>query len=125
METQVMMTDLAFPTGSRVVMSVQISADFNVSAQVARQKANRWLIMNLGDQLWAGEPELIVGSRLSWRLPVYLSLSRGGFLGQVGELRVDAQTGDISLAAPQTLEQMTEQAEALCERAALSARAGQ
>lgn len=125
METQVAMTDLAFPTGSRVVMNVQVSADFNISAQVARQKANRWLIMNLGDQLWAGEPELLISSRLVWRLPVHLSLSVGGYLGQVGELRVDAQTGDISVSAPQTLEQMAEQAEALYERATLSARAGQ
>jgi hypothetical protein len=123
METQVVMTDLAFPTGSRVVMNVQVSADFNISAQVARQKANRWLIMNLGDQLWAGEPELLIGSRLVWRLPVHLSLSSAGYLGQIGELCVDAQTGDISVGAPQTIEQMAEQAEALYERAVLPTRA--
>jgi len=33
---------------------------------------------------------------------VHLALSRGGYLGKVGDLRIDAQTGDIEVEPPQT-----------------------
>ncbi len=122
MESQMAVADLALPTGSRVVVRLEVSADFNVSAEVARQKANRFLIMNLGDQLHAGLPELTVGRRLSWRVPVHLAMSRGGYQGKVGDLQVDAQTGDIAVEWPQTLEDMANHAEILYERATLSSR---
>ncbi len=118
-DSRMTVADLALPTGSRVVMRLEVSADFNVSAEVARQKANRFLIMNLGDQLHAGSPELTVGRRLTWRVPVHLALSRGGYQGKVGDLQVDAQTGDIAIEWPQTLEDMANHAEILYERAPL------
>ncbi len=93
-----------------------MSADLNVSGEIARQKANRFLIMNLGDQLSAGNPELVVGDRLFWRLPVNLTLSQGGILGKVGDIQVDAQTGDVQIEPPQTLDQLADQAELLYER---------
>jgi hypothetical protein len=110
--------------GSRVMIQIAVSADFNISAEVARQRANRFLIMNLGDQLYAGVPELVISEHLAWRVPVHLALSRGGYLGKVGDLRIDAQNGDIALEPPQTLSQMADQAEVLYERATLSPRAG-
>jgi hypothetical protein len=63
---------VAAPSGSRVAVRIEISADFNVTAVAARQKANRYLLMTLGDQLHAGEPELMIGERLWWRVPVLL-----------------------------------------------------
>jgi len=124
MSFPVTVSELAPPVGSRVMIQIAVSADFNISADVARQRANRFLIMNLGDQLYAGVPELIISEHLAWRVPVHLALSRGGYLGKVGELRIDAQNGDIALEPPQTLAQLADQAEVLYERAALSPRTG-
>lgn len=125
MRSPVTVSELAPPTGSRLIIQVAVSADFNISAEVARQRANRFLIMNLGDQLCAGAPELVISEQLSWRVPVHLALSRGGYLGKVGDLRVDAQTGDLEIETPQTLAQLAERAEVLYERAALSSRTGE
>ena len=125
MISPVTVSELAPPTGSRLIIQVAVSADFNISAEVARQRANRFLTMNLGDQLYAGVPELVIGEQLSWRVPVHLALSRGGYLGKVGDLRIDAQTGDLELESPQTLAQLTDHAEVLYERAALSATTGE
>lgn len=121
----VTISDLTPPAGSRVIFQVAVSADFNVSAEVARQRANRFLIMNLGDQLYAGTPELVIGEQLSWRVPVHLALSRGGYLGKIGDLRIDAQTGDLEVEAPQTLTQLADRAEELYERATLSSGTGE
>jgi hypothetical protein len=122
MSFPVTVSDLAPPVGSRVVFQFAVSADFNISAEVARQRANRFLIMNLGDQLHAGVPELVIGEHLAWRVPVHLALSRGGYLGKIGDLRIDAQTGDLEVEPPQSLAQMANHAEVLYERAALSPR---
>jgi hypothetical protein len=54
-----------------------------------------------------------------WRiyLPVILKIQNrfasGGHLGKVGDLRIDAQTGDLEVAAPQTLTQLANHAEVL------------
>ena len=113
MSFPVTVPDLVPPTGSRVMIQIAVSADFNISAEAARQRANRFLIMNLGDQLYAGNPELVIGEHLSWRAPVHLALSRGGYLGKVGDLRIDAQTGDIEVEPPQTLAQLADHADVL------------
>lgn len=111
MEHTVAGTVLAAPGGSRVAVRIEISAEFNVTAVAARQKANRYLLMNLGDQLHAGEPELMIGERLWWRVPVLLSLSQGGYLGKVGELQVDAQSGAVESDPTTSLTQMANYAD--------------
>ncbi len=108
---------VAAPSGSRVAVRIAIDTEFNVSAVVARQKANRYLLMNLGDQLHAGEPELMVGERLWWRVPVLLGLSQGGYLGKVGELLVDAQSGAVESGPATSLVHMADYADMLYERA--------
>ena len=117
MESPVAGAIVAAPGGSRVAVRIEIDTEFNVSAVAARQKANRYLLMNLGDQLHAGEPELMVGERLWWRVPVLLSLSQGGYLGKVGELQVDAQSGGVESAPATSLAQMADYADMLYERA--------
>ena len=117
METTMAGVVVAAPSGSRVAVRIEISSDFNVTAVAARQKANRYLLMNLGDQLHAGEPELMIGERLWWRVPVLLSLSQGGYLGKVGELQVDAQSGAVEPALETSLAQIADYADMLYERA--------
>ena len=82
------------PTGqSKINLKIEVTAEINVSAFVARQKSNRFLITQAGDQLCAGDPELVVGPKVSWRVPVQYAPSRRGLLGIVGHLMVDADNG--------------------------------
>lgn len=108
---------------SRVVVRFEISADVNVTAFSARQRANRFLIAQIGDQLGALEPELVVGAAIQWRVPIQFAPSLLGRLGIVGHLLVNAQTGEVSIADGRTRDDLVANAESLYERATLSARA--
>lgn len=76
MSDQVTLAGVELPTRSRVSVKIEVSAEINVSAFVARQKANRFLILQVGDQLCAGSPELAIGHHLYWRVPIQLAPSR-------------------------------------------------
>lgn len=116
---QAMLTAMELPVASRVLVKIEVSAEINVSAYVARQKANRFLILRAGDQLMAGDPALAVGTGLRWRVPVRYAPSLRGPLGIVGHLMVDATTGEVTVADGQTTEDLMARAEALYARAAL------
>ena len=103
---QATMTDLAPPASSRLSVKIEISTEINVSAPIARQQANRFLIMQVGDQLVAGEPELLLGPTVYWRLPVRYAPSRLGPLGVVGHLLVSADTGQVTIADHQTADDL-------------------
>lgn len=118
MTTQASVKGIALPM-SKVVMEIKVTADLNISTFVARQKANRFLIMEAGDQLCAGEPELSVGAKIAWRVPVQYAPSRRGVLGVVGHLLVDAETGEVTIADSQTAEDLMRRAEVLDARPAL------
>jgi hypothetical protein len=105
---------------SQVNVKIEVTAQINVSAFVARQKANRFLILQVGDQLCAGDPELVVGTAMCWRVPVQYAPSRRGVLGVVGHLTIDADTGEVTIADGRTVEDLLKGAEALYERATLS-----
>ncbi len=108
---------------SIVNIKVEVTASVNISAYVARQRANRFLILQVGDQFCAGEPELVIGDVFHWRVPVQYAPSRCGILGIVGHLLVNAETGDSMIADEHTAEDLIASAEALYERTTSSARA--
>ena len=62
----------------------------------ARRAVNGWLCLEVGDRMLAGEPELLVGEKLIWRVPVqWTSPTRGVLAHDVGQVMVDAVTGEI------------------------------
>lgn len=83
------------PKGARVEIKVEVTADVRVTASDARELADEFLLMEVGDLLLAGEPSLQVGDRLTWEVPILLSSASHGTLGEVGRLVVDAETGEI------------------------------
>lgn len=120
---QAVLSGLPLTQQSQVNIKIEVAAQINVSAFVARQKANRFLIMQVGDQFCAGEPALVVDAAMYWRVPAQYAPSRLGVLGVLGHLLIDANTGEITLADDKSIEDLQQGAEALYERAALSARA--
>lgn len=119
MNGQIALPGLELPTSSRVSVKIEVTGDLNVSAYVARQKANRFLILEAGDQLRAGTPELIVHHILGWRVPVEYAPSKSGILGIVGHLLVNGETGEVTVADGQTAEDFLTRAETLYERSSL------
>jgi prevent-host-death family protein len=83
--------DESFLAGKGVSIAVE------VSAEEARRLVNRAIVPELGTGLGAKEPELMLrGQEVVWRVPIVLSLSQLGDLGEVGIIEVDAQTGAIT-----------------------------
>lgn len=67
-----------------------------VSAAWAHRKANGWLVMNVGERVSAGSPELVVDDPLVWRVPLrWTSSTRGVLAEPIAQLCVDATTGEI------------------------------
>lgn len=83
------------PTGTDVEVEIKIHTRLNISAYVATQKANVCLALHCGQSFSVDEPVLQVGQRILWLLPVYLSTPQGGRQTKIGELAVDAQTGEV------------------------------
>ena len=65
---------------------------------------------------------LVDEQTIYWRFPVILSLGRQGRLGQIGEVDVDAQSGELQLNE-QRLEEMTQNSRILARGATLSTNA--
>jgi hypothetical protein len=122
MDAQVALPGFTVSPDSTVSVRFEITSHINVTAFVARQRANRFLITHIGDQLGALAPELIVGDPMQWRVAVQYAPSRLGALGVVGHLLVNAQTGEVTIADGRTVDDLILTAEALYERAALPAR---
>jgi hypothetical protein len=101
-----------FPPGqtAQLDIHVHVSATLNITPFVARQKVGGLVLSKVGTGVAADEPSFIVtGERVVWRVPLFLALPGLGRLGEVGEIDVDAQTGEV-LADRSTLERIIENA---------------
>jgi len=67
-----------------------------ISALVARQKANVLVLERVSNLLLADEPTLFrEAGKWIWRVPIDLTFPSRGRVGHIGELRVDAQNGQV------------------------------
>lgn len=63
--------------------------------EVARRKANVWLLLYAGHLLRADYPELILDKSLMWRYTVVLTSPKGGDVGKIGQIHVQAATDEV------------------------------
>lgn len=99
-------------------LEINISTTLSLSSQQAKRRLARFLMDTISLFTHPGEPLLVIANnqQVFWRFPVLLSMGRHGRLGQVGELDVDAHTGQIVIS-----ETITEEIKANAERLARSA----
>jgi hypothetical protein len=83
------------PTGADVEIEIKIHTRLNISAYVAKQKANVCLVLHCGQSFCVDEPILQVGQQVYWLVPVWLSPPQEGRKTKIGELAVDTQTGEV------------------------------
>lgn len=111
---------VAFPEGATVDIRIEMTAQANITAFVARQKVTQFVVTRVSSQLRGEVPDLHVGERLCWSVPVVLTSPARGVLGRVGEILVDAVTGEV-LADVEAVQRISEDAERLAQRASLQA----
>ena len=99
--------------GAQVDVTVRVSASLNITATAARRKVNVFLLDEAGTGLGGDAPTLVIhNDRLCWRVPVILAMAPCGPLGQVGQIDVDAQSGEI-LVDDESIQAIVDHAERL------------
>ncbi|MCE2395724.1 hypothetical protein J4G02_14185 [Candidatus Poribacteria bacterium] len=106
------------PEGATVDLKIEITAQVNITAFVAQQKVTQFVISEISNQLCGEKPDLNIGERLCWSVPVVLTSPAKGTIGRVGEISVDADTGEL-LADTDTVERIDANAEWLAQRSPL------
>jgi len=86
---------MPLPTDSVLDINIRVTQPLNVTAFCARQRVTRYVMQELSTQLGGDTPDLTVGERVYWSVPVVFTLPGKGILGRVGTLRVDAGTGEL------------------------------
>ena len=109
---------MALSGESTLDITIRVTQPLNVTSFSARQRVTQYVVQELSTQLGGDTPELTVGERVYWSVPVVFTLPGRGVLGRVGTLRVDAGTGEL-LTDPQTEQEMLQHAERLAQRPAL------
>ena len=88
--------DSSVPKSIPVQLRFHITTTLNVGAEEARRLVNRKVVAELGTGLIAHDPELVIdGDKVTWRVPIALSLPDLGDLGLVGTVDVDAHSGTL------------------------------
>jgi len=95
---------------AQIDITIRVSTRLNVTQVAARRKVNVFVLNEIGTGLGGDTPTLVLyQERLCWRVPVILALPPRGRLGQVGQIDVDAQSGEI-LANDQTIRDIADHA---------------
>ena len=103
---------VTLPTDADVDVEIKIRTRLNISAYVARQRANVCLVLYCGQNFCVDEPILQMGAQVTWLVPVWLASPQVGRQTQIGELVVDAQTGEV-LASRERCRMLQQIAQAL------------
>src|SRR5436305_5054664 len=115
---EIKMPGVPAPVGATVSLRVEVTAPLNITPFVARQTVNAFVVTEISTQLRSEPPDLVVGERLRWSVPVVLTSPVRGVVGKVGEVLVDATTGEL-LVEEETVRRMTDDARRLAERSPL------
>ncbi len=110
------LSGLPVPAGSNLDINIHVSQPLNITSFSAQQRVTQYVMQQLSTQLGAGTPELTIGERVYWSVPVVFTLPGKGTLGVIGTLRVDAATGEL-LTDPQIELELIRHAEHIGARA--------
>jgi hypothetical protein len=111
----------SLPKAGRLEVDIKVAANINFSAYAARQKVNDFVLSNISYMMHAGNPVLVIGERIYWRVLVILSLTSRGDVGEVGAIDVDVETGQMHVT-PQLIAEINARAEGLAISAASTAK---
>ena len=106
------------PAGATVDIKIEMTAQVNITAFVAQQKVTQFVISEISNQLYGDTADLNIGELLCWSVPVVLASPVKGTIGRVGEILVDANTGEL-LADTDTVEKIDANAQRLAQRSPL------
>ena len=92
------------PKSGQVGLTIQVTADMNISAFAARQKVSGFVCDRVSYLMGGSEPVLVVLDDLFWRVPVIFTLPGQGPLGEVGYIDVNINNGQLMVTDQLILE---------------------
>lgn len=101
-------------------IEITIETTINVDANTAKRKVTGWVISEVANLMGGTQPKLVIGKRTFWRVPVILTSSKTGVVGEVGAVDVDSETGEL-LVNDALKEQLLRNATALVGSASVAA----
>jgi len=100
----VQVDQVALAQAGQVEVNIHLQASIHITARMAQRRASRLVISEIGNLLYGGEPSLVIGERVCWRVPIILAYPDTGPTGQVGVLDVDVETGAVLTTPEQSTE---------------------
>lgn len=115
-EITVLESEIAAPPISaqaEVRYRMEVTFRCTITPFVARQNANVYLLMHVGNMFSAGDPILFIGEPPYWKVPVFCAFPEFKHREKIGELAVDIDSGAILLeqshpSSPQEMERYAE-----------------
>lgn len=92
----ILLEQAAIPEKGNVELNIQRTFEIKVTAKEAQRQVNRWVLLEVSCVMGAEPPTLVVGERVVWRVPVVLTASHVGIVGEAGTVDVDVQTGAMN-----------------------------
>jgi len=92
------------PQAGQLAIDIRLSATVNVTEFSAQQKVTGFVADEISTNMHGGQPRLVVGERICWRVPVILSMPPTGDRGEVGAIDVDIETGQLMVTRALTEE---------------------
>ncbi len=75
-----------------------IRVTVNIAPKTAQRQVTAWLVSEVGNMLMGGQPQLVISNRQTvWQVPIILTSSTKGQVGQVGSVAVDTESGQLLL----------------------------
>jgi hypothetical protein len=96
-QTTITLTGQGIQQAREFDIHISVVAAVEIDARTARRKVTGWLVSEVGNMLMGGTPELVIGTSTVWRVPVILTSSIVGTVGQVGFVDVDCENGRLLL----------------------------
>ena len=86
-------------------ITISVVARVHIEAKRAQRDVTAWLVSEVGNMLIAGRPQLVIDKTTVWRVPIVLTSSIVGTVGEVGWVDVDGENGRLLIdeALPDTI----------------------
>ncbi len=91
----IVLDELSLPETGVVRLKLDRIFTIHISATEARRRVSNWLVWEVTMTLMGQEPSLVISEPVVWRVPVVFTAAHVGVVGDVGEIDVDVESGEI------------------------------
>ncbi len=112
---QIILNVYHIPEKGTFELNIQRSLEINITAEQAQRQVNRWLLNEVSYLMGTEPPTLVIGERIMWRVPAWISFPQVGKAGEVGTIDVDVITGEMN-NTPECRTEIERQAKKIAKR---------